>query len=117
MLKRAVTEEAIAFWKEVDPDATEGLSDFQKSTIFDVVKRRGSDHHKADIRLSAFGYFLVVLFGRERRNPDRLKEERRQRPVLTFNNLVLLLVLWGSLIYTLYSLLPYAVELLLKIFL
>ncbi|MDN3721611.1 hypothetical protein QW131_26710 [Roseibium salinum] len=79
MLKRVETEEAVAFWKDIDPAATEGLSDFQREAIFEVVKQRGSDQHKADVRLSAFGYFLVILFGKERRNRDRLKDERRKK--------------------------------------
>jgi hypothetical protein len=110
-------DDANTFWKEVDPDVVTNLNEFQKDAILDAVRRRGNNQHTADIRLSLFGYFLVVLFGKERRSRDRLKDERDKRPVLTFNNLVLIAVLWGSLIYTLYSLLPHAVEFLLRLFL
>jgi len=48
--------------------------------------------------------------------PFRFPEHQR-RPVLTFNNLLLIAVLWGSLIYTLYSLLPIAIKALLSLFL
>ncbi|MHA1554461.1 MAG: hypothetical protein ACTSU0_08640 [Alphaproteobacteria bacterium] len=109
--------ETVAFWEDVDPSVTVGLNDFQKDAIVEAVNRRGSDSHAADIRLSAFGYFLVVLFGRERRDRQRLKDERHRRPVFTIKNLAMILVLWGSVIYTIYSLLPHAVRLLLELFL
>ncbi len=115
MLKQADTAELNAFWSDVDPTVSVDLNEFQKDAIFDAVRRRGSERHSADVRLSAFGYFLVVLFGRERRGRDRLRDERRRRPVLTFNNLVMIVVLWGSLIFTLYSLLPHAISMLLKL--
>lgn len=117
MLKQVQSEDTLAFWKDVDPDVVTDLSPRQKDAILEAVQRRGDGAHAADIRLSGFGYFLVVLFGRERRNSERLKRERRRRPVITFNNLLVIMVLWGSVIYTLYSLLPLAVELLLRLFL
>ncbi len=110
MLKQAESDETIAFWNNVDPSVTKDLNEFQKDAIFEAVRRRSADAHSADVRLSAFGYFLVVLFGKERRSKDRLREERRRRPVVTTNNLVMIIVLWGSLLFTLYSLLPYAVR-------
>ncbi len=109
MLKQAEMAETGAFWKDVGPSVTAGLNDFQKNAILEAVNRRGSDSHAADVRLSLFGYFLVVLFGRERRDNQRLNDERRRRPVFTIKNLPMILVLWGSVIYTLYSLLPRAV--------
>lgn len=117
MLKQAESDETLTFWKDVDPDVVTDLDAHQKDAILDAIRRRSNDLHSADIRLSLFGYFLVVLFGRERRSQERLQRERARRPVLTFNNLLLIAVLWGSLIYTLYSLLPLAIESLLKLFL
>jgi hypothetical protein len=117
MLKQAETDETMTFWNDVDPSVVTDLNTHQKDAILDAVRRRGNQRHAADIRLSLFGFFLVVLFGRERRSPDRLKSERARRPVITFNNLLLIAVLWGSLIYTLYSLLPHAIEFLLNLFL
>lgn len=117
MLEQAESEETLAFWNDVDPNVVHDLNSHQKDAILKAVRRRGNEQHTADIRLSLFGYFLVVLFGRERRSQDRLKRERVRRPVITFNNLMLIAVLWGSLIYTLYSLLPLAIEALLKLFL
>ncbi len=117
MLKQAEMAETGAFWKDVGPSVTAGLNDFQKNAILEAVNRRDSDSHAADVRLSLFGYFLIVLFGRERRGNQRLKDERRRRPVFTIKNLPMILVLWGSVIYTLYSLLPHTVGLLLELFL
>ncbi|ASP35665.1 hypothetical protein [Labrenzia sp. VG12] len=115
MLKQPDIEETTGFWNDVDPEVVVDLNNYQKDAILDAVRRRGNHQHAADIRLSLFGYFLVVLFGRERRSSDRLKRERARRPVMTFNNLLLIAVLWGSLIYTLYSLLPRAIEAILKL--
>lgn len=117
MLNQAETEDSHPFWNDVDPKVVTDLNTHQKDAIITAVRRRGNERHAADIRLSLFGFFLVILFGRERRSPDRLKRERERRPVVTFNNLLLIVVLWGSLIYTLYSLLPHAIEFLLKLFL
>ncbi|MBO6509458.1 MAG: hypothetical protein JJ979_13460 [Roseibium sp.] len=117
MYNQAGSQETMSFWQDVDPSVTGKLDDLQKSAIMDAVKRRSNDQHKADIRLSLFGYFLVVLFGRERRSNQRLKEERRKRPVVTLNNLLVLGVLWGSVIYTLYSLLPRLLEFVLRLIL
>ncbi len=117
MLKQAQMAETGAFWKDVGPGVTASLNDFQKNAILEAVNRRGSDSHAADVRLSAFGYFLVVLYGRERRGNQRLKDERRRRPIFTIKNLLMILVLWGSVIYTIYSLLPHMVGSLLELFL
>ena len=117
MLKQAEMAETGAFWKDVGPSVTAGLNDFQKNAILEAVNRAGSDIHAADVRLSLFGYFLVVLSGRERRGNQRLKDERRRRPVFTIKNLPIILVLWGSVFYTVYSLLPHTLGLLLVLFL
>ncbi|MCK7616083.1 hypothetical protein [Roseibium sediminicola] len=117
MQNQAETEDTRAFWNDVDPKVVTDLNAQQKQAIYVAVQRRGNARHAADIRLSLFGYFLVVLFGRERRSQNRLKNERTRRPVVTFNNLLLIAVLWGSLIYTLYSLLPHAIKGLLSLFL
>ncbi|CTQ54510.1 hypothetical protein LP7551_03043 [Roseibium album] len=117
MLRQAKSEETASFWNDVDPSVTGDLNDQQKTAINDAVSRRSNDRHAADIRLSAFGYFLVVLCGKERRNTQRLKQERQNRPVVTFNNLLMLAVLWGSVIFTLYSLLPLAMKFILKLIL
>jgi hypothetical protein len=115
MLRQAKSEEDVSYWKEEDPNATGDLNDQQKTENKETFQQRGFDQHAADIRLSAFGYFLVILGGKERRNNQRLKQERQNRPVITFNNLLMLAILWGSVIFTLYSLLPLAMKSILKL--
>jgi hypothetical protein len=117
MLRQAKTEETASLWNDVDPSVTGNLNDQQKTVDNDTAQQRSFDQHAADIRLSAFGYFLVILGGKERRNNQRLKQERRSRPVVTLNNVLMLAVLWGSVIYTLYSLLPHAIGAILKLIL
>lgn len=117
MLQKVESEEAVSFWQDVDPNAIAGLDEFQKKAILEAVKKRNNNAHKSDIRLSAFGYFLVILFGKERRSRERLKEERNKRPVVTRNNLVMISVLWGGLIFALYNLTPHAVHFVLKLIL
>ena len=94
-----------AFWTSVDPEVRNDLSDEQKDAIWTAVNRRSEEEFPADVRLSLGGYFLVVLFGRERRATERLAEERRRRPVFTSRNLPLIVIMWGSVLYTGYSLL------------
>ncbi len=62
------------------------------------------DTKLADIRLCFGAYFLVIIAGKERRGSDRLNNERKARPVFTVRNIPLLMLIWGSLIYSFYSL-------------
>ena len=55
--------------------------------------RRWSNTHPINIRLSipvpGLGrWYLTVVGGRERRSADRLVEERRKHPLLTYGNVV-----------------------------
>ena len=93
-----------AFWTSVNPAVRDDLSDEQKDAIWSAVSRRAAEDFPADVRLSLGGYFLVVLCGRERRGTKRLIEERQRRPVFTLSNLPLIGVIWGSVLYTGYSL-------------
>lgn len=103
MLKPAGAAELEPFWNDVDPDVAEALDPLQKEEIQAAIKRRATGAHVSDVRLSFFGYFLVVLFGRERRSKERRESERANRPVFTVRNLPLIVLVWGSLIYTAFS--------------
>lgn len=94
-----------AFWTSVDPNVSDDLTEDQKDAIWTAVERRSGEEFPGDVRLSLGRHFLVVLFGRERRAGDRLRTERRQRPVFTSRNLPLIVIMWGSVLYTAYSLL------------
>lgn len=113
MLQKVESNEAVSFWQDVDPNAMAGLNEFQKNAILDAVKKRSETTHASDIRLSAFGFFLVILFGRERRSRERLKEERSRRPVFARKNIVMISILWGCVLFALYNLTPFLVHLVL----
>ncbi len=51
---------------------------------------------KADIRLSLGWFYLVIFFGKERRSPERVREERKEHPVLTLKNAPVLIFIWLS---------------------
>jgi hypothetical protein len=99
------------FWKSVGDDVYGKLTEKQRQAIIRAVHRGSDEKVNSDIRLSFGRYFLVILFGRERRNHDRLKEERAKRPVLIARNLPILLFFYGSVLYTLYSLIVYGLDL------
>ncbi len=116
-MKQATTADASEFWNDVDPTVTANLNDAQKNAIEHAVVRRNSDHHSSDIRLSAFGYYLVLILGKEMRDGNRLVDERNRRPVFTAKNLPLLLIIWGSVIYTFVSVIPATIKPVMQFFL
>jgi len=99
------------FWKHVGGDVYQKLTEAERDAILRAARSGSDDSPMSDIRLSFGRYFLVVLFGKERRCRTRLNEERAKRPVFTARNLPVLLVLWGSVLYALYSLLIFGIEL------
>lgn len=65
---------------------------------FDTRTTTGSPPRKGEIRLS-FGYFYVVLlWGKERRSMARFREDRKRYPVVTAANMPVLILVW-SLIF------------------
>ena len=92
------------FWRAVGADVYDALSETQRKSVFRAARWNSGDHIRSDVRLSFGRYFLVLLFGKERRSRERLAEERVKRPVFVAKNLPLILFLWGSILYTLYSL-------------
>lgn len=92
------------FWRAVGADVYDALSESQRKSVFRAARWNPGAGICSDVRLSFGRYFLVLLFGREKRSRQRLAEERSKRPVLMAKNLPLILFFWGSIIYTLYSL-------------
>lgn len=105
-------KESHFFWKSVGDDIYDKLTEDQREAIVRAARRKSDEQVNSDIRLSFGRYFVVVLFGKERRNPARLKEERAKRPVIVARNLPVLLFLYGSILFTLYSLIVYGLGLL-----
>jgi hypothetical protein len=99
-----IGDQARWFWSAVGDDVYESLSDAQREAVCRAAGTRFSDTFPSDIRLSFGSYFLTILVGRERRSPDRLRAERARRPVFIARNLPVIIAIWGSLIFTLYSL-------------
>jgi hypothetical protein len=56
-----------------------------------------SQPRKGEIRLS-FGYFYVVLlWGKERRSMARFREDRKRYPVVTAANMPVLILVWSMI--------------------
>ena len=76
-----------------------------KEALAEAVRPRPWGDHPIDIRLSIplpFGrYYLALVLGPERRNPERRKEEGKSRPVMTAANiffiLAIIFVFYGAL--------------------
>jgi hypothetical protein len=103
-IMNGMSEQARWFRSAVGDDVYESLSDAQRDAVCRAAGMRFSDAFSSDIRLSFGRYFMTVLVGRERRKSDRLRAERARRPVFTARNLPVILAIWGSLMFTLYSL-------------
>jgi len=88
------------FWSGLDPEIAKSLSGEQKQAISEAVRQHSAADMPADIRLSFGRYFLVLMCGKERRSRERLRAERKARPVFTRRNLPLLIAFWGAVTYT-----------------
>ncbi len=91
-------------WSDVDPQVKGSLTDAQMHAISDAVERNASHDNPADIRISFAGFFVVLMFGRERRDGRRRKAKRCHKPLLTVRNLAVISILFGSIGYTTLSL-------------
>lgn len=90
---------------QADQDAKQVPSDDADSA---ENPRHEPDNNLADIRLCFGKYFLVLIAGKERRDLDRITAEREARPVFVARNIPLLILIWGSLIFTFYHLVVYS---------
>lgn len=99
------------FWKAVGADVYDALSETQRKSVVRAARWTSGAHIGSDVRLSFGRYFLVLLAGKEKRSRDRLVEERAKRPVLVAKNIPLILLVWGSILYTAYSAIGYGLYL------
>ena len=71
------------------------LSPEQRTALGTVMRESSWKSHPVDLRFSfpllAQRYFLTIVGGRERRSNERLKAERRARPVRTVGNILFIL--------------------------
>ena len=63
-----------------------------------------------EIRLSFKFFYVVLRWGKKRRAPDRLNEERKNYPVLTATHAPVLAAIWAALFVVLYFALVISVE-------
>jgi hypothetical protein len=63
-----------------------------------------------EIRLSFKFFYVVLRWGKERRTPDRLSQERENHPVLTATHAPVLAAIWAALFVLLYFALIISVE-------
>ena len=93
-----------ALLENLPPSLREGFSSEQRAALREAADRCNWGGHATDIRLSipliSKRYYLVLLAGEERRNRDRLRREREERPVATLGNVAFLvgLVSLGTII-------------------
>ena len=105
MGKETTQDEFGWFWTGIDSDIAASLSDDQKLAIANAIRKTDAKDRPADIRLSAFGYFFVLIVGKERRGPERIEADSELYPVITARNLPLLLIMWASLTYATWGIL------------
>lgn len=98
------------FWSDVGHEIYDSLTQNQRSAIETAAEARVAEGIRSDVRLSFGRWFLVVLFGRERRGVERLKQDRENRPVIVYRNLPIIILLWGSVVFTAYSLFGFGLQ-------
>ena len=84
------------FWSDFNSDLAQSLSAEQRSEI-DRVLALGSPAVRpsaiGDVRLSFYFFFLRIMWGREKRSPERLKHEQALYPAVTKRNMPAILTM------------------------
>ena len=104
-----ISENSVWFWRTIGPDVERMFTPEQKDAINSAVEKSAADALPTDIRFTIGGYFFRVIAGKERRNPERLKEEAEKYPVLTKNNMPMLLAIWVGIMCTLFYMLEFGI--------
>jgi hypothetical protein len=77
---------------ETPTAASTGASAFHRAGVV-------PGHYPVNLRVTIPFYpqplFVTLIIGREKRNPDRLREERERHPLQTWGNLVALATTWS----------------------
>ncbi|MBF0393325.1 MAG: hypothetical protein HQL38_11665 [Alphaproteobacteria bacterium] len=83
-------------------EVIDSFSPEQRAALYHAAKSPTWRRYPVNIRLSipalTHRYFLTVVSGRERRNPDRIHREKAVNPVGTFGNMLFLMGV-GALFY------------------
>ncbi len=99
-----------SLFNQLPRELRESFSAEQKAALREAAGRCTWGQHPTDIRLSipllSKRYYVVLLAGEERRSRDRIRAERRRRPLATGGNIALIVglvtagTIFGSLIWT-----------------
>jgi hypothetical protein len=101
------------FWKAFDCKLAAGLDAEERAEIDRVLHAagpQGAPTKVSDIRLTFGRFYLVIRAGREKRSRERLLSERRLHPVVTWRNIPVILLFWGSLLIGAYAALALALR-------
>lgn len=96
------------FWREINTDIAGSLSDEQRGEIERVLELSSvpGGRELSDLRLSCKWFFVRLVWGPEKRSPDRIKHEQKTHPAMARRNAPML----ASLLVG-YTLLSYAAAL------
>jgi len=102
------------FWNQFKPEVAGTLSDDQKQEIERVITETtetGSEE-LSDLRLSLKWFFIRLMWGPERRSPERIKQEQEMHPVMAPRNaptLAALLAGYAMFLYVAFGILTLGV--------
>jgi len=77
------------FWERLKPDVAASLTDEQRDGLNAALTgspETAESNVTCDLRLSFHWFFVVIMWGPERRTSGRLKIERARKPVLKWAN-------------------------------
>ncbi|MEZ5925520.1 MAG: hypothetical protein R3D57_14155 [Hyphomicrobiaceae bacterium] len=83
------------FWGDFSPAVAQSLTAEQRTEIERVLDLSATPQPSriGDVRLSFYWFFVRILWGREKRSADRLKQERALYPAMTKRNAPAILTL------------------------
>ena len=86
------------FWNEFKADIAGTLSDAQKQEIERVISASSTpvNEQLSDLRLSFEWFFVRLVWGPEKRSPERIKREQDLNPPMARRNLPMLASLFAG---------------------
>lgn len=91
-------------FSKLSDEVLDSFTPEQRAALYQAAKSPTWRRYPVNIRLSlpvlGHRYFLTVVSGRERRNPDRIRRESVVNPLGTFGNMLFLMGV-GALFYVL----------------
>lgn len=86
------------FWREFKTDVAATLSDEQRREIERVLRQPEpvGKSELGDIRLSFKWFFVRLVWGPEKRSPERIKQEQAMHPAMQPRNLPMLASLFAG---------------------